>query len=297
MSIDTTDVRDLINNPEGRTPYPEDSKVMLSSAPSGETTPAKEYELFNESRGTLTVTKLITKDGDDPDDVWEGNPLFIEQVFGSTDIDGWVTATIPNPMFFRITNDTLMKVPEFKSLSSSHFLKGSDFNYTSGTWSIQWDKVKTPMQTTTLSSVNSINSINKYNYIDDNRLLIKATVGATSNLEDKVMVRDQFFHNVVYEILSQLVFPDVEVNDTITLSVLDFGSNLAGDSGTPDEVDRYHNRFRPMKINKLTSGFSGMYAQTFGSDFSNVQGTIGVEFTWRTFKQNQNKAEYNELGD
>lgn len=51
-----------------------------------------------------------------------------------------------------------------------------------------------------------------------------------------------------------------------------------------------------MKINKLTSGFSGMYSQTFGNEFSTAQGNIGVEFTWRTFKQNQTKAEYNELG-
>ena len=35
MTIDATDVRDLINNPEGRTPYPEDNKLMLGSAPSG----------------------------------------------------------------------------------------------------------------------------------------------------------------------------------------------------------------------------------------------------------------------
>lgn len=315
MTIDTTDVRDLINNPEGRTPYPEDNKLMLKSgtndaqiqdilnrltalenASGGETTPAKEYELFNEGRGTsTTVTKLMVK-GEDPDDTWEGNPLFIQQAFPDTDVDGWVTATIPNPMFFRITNETLSKVPEFHELPSSHYLKASDFNYTSGSWSIQWDKVKTPMQTIDLNSVNSINSINKYNYIDDNRLLIKATVGDTPNVADKVMVRDQFFHNVVCEILSKLVYPDVKENDTITVSVLDFGSNLAGMSGTPDEADRYRNRFRPMKITKIGAGFSALYISTLGNEFSTAQGNIGVEFTWRTFKQNQTKAEYYELG-
>ena len=293
MSIDATDVRDLINNPEGRTPYPEDNKVMLGATPGGgETTPAKEYELYNESidRGTATATKLIIK-GNDPDDVWEGNPLFIRQVFSSTDIDGWLDATVPVPVSYYISTNMLPQVPEFDAISASNFLKSADYGYQSGAWQVEWAKTRTPLMS--WSSDNHANTLNKGNYDEHNSVMLVAELGASADASTHKLNATYFFTNLFNEFLNNVVKASLtDADTTIKFSVIDLGGNLMSfNDSIKDAVTR-----QIVIVNNHESSYSSYITQTLGTKLSGALGRYGIHIEWDKKIIEDDEHTYDKLG-
>lgn len=323
MSIDATDIRDLINNQEGRLPYPEDSKVMLGSTPSGgisdeqlqsildrltalenasgSSTEAVEYELHNEGgfdADTALVTKLIKK-GEDPFDVWEGNSLTLERIFNKTDSDGEVRATVPVPVYFHITNkegvNNLDAIPEFEALSASNFLKSSEFGWTSGAWNVVWDKVRTPVLSWAGDGMTS--NIHKNVYMEHNSVLLSATLGANADGSTHQLDATYFFTNLLNEFLNNVIKPSItdnfdNVNNTIKFSIVDLGGNFMSlTDSVKDAVTR-----QIVIVNNNSSNYSSYITQTLGTKLSGALGAYGIHIEWDKNVNVDDNHTYEQLG-
>lgn len=320
MSIDTKDVRDLINDPEGRNVYPATSNAMLKSGSndaqiqailarldalenaSGGSTETAEYELNNEGgfdADTGLGVKLLKK-VDGSEDTQKGNQLFLNRIFNETDSDGNVIATVPTPVSFHITNNegvnNLDAIPEFSYVDFDNFLRSRDFGWTTGAWRVKWDKLRTPVLSWSGDGMSS--NIHKNIYVEHNYVLLSADLVASADASTHKLDATYFFTNLLNEFLNSLVKPTItdeydNVNNVIKLSVVDLGGNLMSfNDSIKDAVTR-----QITIVNNNSSNFSSYVTQTLGTKLSGALGGYGIYIEWDKTVNVTDNHTYEQLGE
>lgn len=278
MSIDATDVRDLINNPEGRTPYPEDNKLTLGSAPSGGS--SDEYILRARDHNHNIELALLKNDTALAPEIDFPSDSFFYETIGND-----VVIHAPKARATVYTNSNLDDAPGFGFLPSELDGSEGDFGYNTNNWSIWWDRVKIPFTNQNYHSDETgtdVDAINKNCYFTTNKLRFRAVIGSTSDPVAHTLTISQFF-SFLYNIIDSLVSTasDTHVSpfelSIDTLSLTYFPAKLSG-----SDAEKYVNLFRPIKLNRNNPLMSQIIEDYLPSVLSDFEGDLCVNVTWNS---------------
>ena len=305
MTIDATDVRDLINNPEGRTPYPEDNKLMLGSAPSGGISDEQlqsildrltalegasdDYSLkvssFGNKGNDLRVQLCDNNSSTTLGDVLEVTGAFVNKASSPYEYQ------VPVPVSFYLSNSRLRELPEFDNIPDSNFLKSDGFGFSSGAWSIDWAKTRTPLMC--WSGDNHVNELGRSNYDEHNYVVLSAELGANADASTHKLDAMCFFTNLFNEFLNRFVKASLLASNTpIKFSVIDLGGNLMSFSNDiKDKVTR-----QTVIVNNHESNYSNYITQTLGTTMSGALGWYGIIIEWDKKIIEDDKHTYDKLG-
>lgn len=301
MSIDATNVRDLINNPEGRTPYPEDNKLKLGSASDDSQIQdilnrltalegaSDDYKLkvsnFGYMGNDLRVQLRDNNSSTTLGDVLEITGNFVESASSPYKFK------VPVPVSLYINNANIDEVPEFEATASSSILKSDDYGVSSGAWNLQWTKTRTPL--VSWSGDDSIYELNERNYDEHNSVMLTATLGASADAPTHKLDAIYFFTNILNEFLDKVVKPSITDADTIIkFSVIDLGGNLMSlTDSVKDSVTK-----QTVIVNNNSSNFSSYVTQTLGTKLSGALGNYGIHIEWDKKIIEDDKHTYDKLG-
>lgn len=304
MSIDATDVRDLINNPEGRTPYPEDNKLMLGSAPSGGS--SDEYKLKIIESAELGLYGIgLYKNGEEVDNIagdivtfdkftlpWvsrttTGTPSEHIKPVGSRNLS--LHPNLPHAYYFNNTNIT--HHPDYSKLNDQ--MKTGTFGVDSNNWSINWKIIKTPMLPMNFNSDNNqyyngtqsayeamVSTVRSKCYTTSNELWFGVKIGNTTNPSEHEVALGQAVTYLGY-IINTFVIPNLDnILPECTLSILNDNSNIMAltNGGNTDKV---MNLVKPFTFNPREHDLGTYYTGSYLMEaLSALRGSINFVIKW-----------------
>ena len=295
MTIDATDVRDLINNPEGRTPYPEDNKLMLGSASDDSQiqdilnrlsalenaeSSSDDYKLrARDHNSNIEVALLKNDSAIAPEIDFPADSFFYETV--GTD----VVIHSPKQRAFVYNNSNLDTAPNFANLSAE--LKGTtgSFGYDTNNWTIWWDRIKTPFTNQNYhhdEAHTDVNTIHSNCYSTHNKLMFGADIASSPDPTTHKLELAQFF-NYVSQIINTFVNGTKDnYSHSFDLSIESTEEAFFMPKLQGSDKEKYLNLFRPFRFDQFNP--SNMKGYILGaylpSVLSGYTGSLTVIITW-----------------